>query len=224
MDNSTITSYKREDNQPNPLPFPDLSHLSKNSRIGRKLRRKAVDGWAKAERLATGRPAQSGPPIPNSEHTGHRRFFTLEQAHTGTIHSAINRQAKAEPKHRQAFALRAKGYTTKTIAAIVGYSRRHVRRVLAQPVKTLAERLAWAKRRIAAYVLESIGHKHSNHRMEGRDTGDIATDHRLRRAWIYSECLSCGRVAQDRRISVCPCGGRMRDFREIAHVSPGDGG
>ena len=220
MDYPSLTGYQREHNPP---PFPDLSNLSRTSRVGRKLRRKAVDAWATAERLATGRPAQSGPPIPHSEHTGQRRYYTLEQAHTGTVHSAINRQAKAEPRHRRAHKLKALGHTTKAIAAAVGYSRRHVRRILSQsqPIKTLAERLAWAKQRIANYALASIGHKHSSH-AEG-DTGGVPAAPKWRRVFAYSECPTCGRVSR-MRVGLCPCGGRMKHFREIAPVTSGDGG
>ena len=92
------------------------------SRIGRKARRKALDRHFKALRLLEGRPAKSGPPIPNSEKRGHREFYTLEQCRRGGRASGNTRRAKAAKRWREVELLSRRGQGIRQIAAVVGYS------------------------------------------------------------------------------------------------------
>ena len=151
--------------------YPDISRFGK-SRIGRKLARKAIDAYHKAQRLASGRLAQSGPPIPNSEKHGHREYFTLTQAVKGGVHSGFVRDRRAQPKHNRVRGLRAWGFTIRAIAEIVGYSMRHVRRILDTPRRTLAQRWADAKARLAR--LTGGGHEHSNQGGGGECGGTLS--------------------------------------------------
>ena len=102
--------------------FPDLSRLSPNSHLGRKLRRKAVDAYCVAHRQWQGRPAKSGPPVPNSEKHGRRDFYTLGEAKRGGIKSGVARRNKAAAKWRAVTILAKRGKGVRQIARIVGYS------------------------------------------------------------------------------------------------------
>ena len=97
------------------------------SRIGRKLFRKAVDAWAKATRRTN---PISGPPIPNSEKHGGRRFYTLRQAQLGGYHSGDRRRANALPTWLEMYRLRCLGLSLRAIARQVGRHASTVYRVL----------------------------------------------------------------------------------------------
>ena len=125
----------------NPPPvYPDVGRLG-SSRIGRKLRRKALDAYHIALRRYEGRPAKSGPPIPNSEKHGRREFFTLQQVHYANKRSQEVRQRKAAPKHREVIRLRRRGLTLAAIGECVGYT-------AARCCQVLKEHAAEAKRKL----------------------------------------------------------------------------
>ena len=110
------------DNSPPDAPaIPDVHRLG-SSRIGRKLVRKALDRYHTDLRQFEGRPAKSGPPIPNSEKRGHREFYTLEQARRGGRRSGETRRRNAEKKWREVATLKRRGFGIRQIARIVGYS------------------------------------------------------------------------------------------------------
>ena len=77
--------------------FPNLANLG-TSRIGKKLTRKALDAYYVALRRYEGKPAMSGPPIPNSEKLlGRREYYTLAQCRLGGHRSGETRRRKAQP-------------------------------------------------------------------------------------------------------------------------------
>ena len=117
------------DNTPDAPAFPDVDHLGK-SRIGRKLRRKALDRYHVALRRYEGRPAKSGPPIPNSEKHGHRVFYSVEQCRRGWLRSLQVRRANAQPKHDHCRRLRFAGRLLREISVIVGYSIAHISKIV----------------------------------------------------------------------------------------------
>lgn len=138
----TTTTYHTQLTVDNPLPSPpDLSSVSPNSRIGRKIIRKALDAYHVALRKATGRPAQSGPPIPNSEHKGKRNFYTLRSAVKGGIESGKSRRAKAAPWHKRAFDLARQGRGVRQIARELGKAPSTVSRVLRGIIRTACKLL-----------------------------------------------------------------------------------
>ena len=101
---------------------PGLDNHSRNSRTGRKMRRKIQDAHCVAERKRLGLPALAGPPIPNSEKNGRREYHTLQQVRYGNQRSQEVRQAKAAPKHREVIRLRKRGHTLAIIGEMVGYT------------------------------------------------------------------------------------------------------
>ena len=140
-----------------PIPFPDLSRLG-TSRIGRKLASKALDAYHVALRHAEGRPARSGPPIPNSEKRGRREYFTLEQVRYGNKKSLATRQLNAAPRHRAVKRLRAAGMTFRAIGEAIGYSAARCCQIVRQQAAE-AKRKAMDK---AAMLLNL--HSHHQHR------------------------------------------------------------
>ena len=112
-----------------PPVYPDVDSLG-TSRIGRKLRRKALDAYRVALRRYEGRPAKSGPPIPNSEKHGRREFYSMDQARRGWLRSLQVRQSEAKPKYDQCKRLRFAGRLLREIAEIVGYSIGHVSKIV----------------------------------------------------------------------------------------------
>ena len=86
------------DNQDAPV-VPNRSHFGR-SRVGRKALRKVLDAYHVALRRHEGRPAKSGPPIPNSEKHGRRSFYTLHQADYGRRKGLETRRRRAAPKRR----------------------------------------------------------------------------------------------------------------------------
>ena len=204
MDQTSMSSIKsiHETAIPdNPLA-PDVFHLGK-SRIGSKLARKALDAYHKAKRRVTGVRATYGPPVPNSEKHGRREYYIYFQTVKGGVHSGYVRNLRAQPKHKRVMSLRAWGFTIRAIAAIVGYSMRHVRRILHTPRRTLAQRWADAKARLAR--LTGGGHEHSSHRAGVR-------------VWEWSECRGCGRIALDRKQSRCCCGSGLPMSHHYGHL------
>ena len=109
--------------------FPDVASLG-TSRIGKRLIRKALDAYYVASRRYEGRPAKSGPPIPNSEKHGRREFYTLEQVRLGGIRSGATRQRQAQPRWNGVASLRRRGFGIRQIARIVGYSAGWVSRLI----------------------------------------------------------------------------------------------
>ena len=101
--------------------FPDIANLG-TSRIGKKLIRKALDAYYVASRRYEGRPAKSGPPIPNSEKRGRREYYTLEQVRLGGMRSGATRQRQAQPRWYDVASLRRRGFGIREISRIVGYS------------------------------------------------------------------------------------------------------
>ena len=99
----------------------DISRLGK-SRIARKLRRKAIDAHLKGRRAAMGEHPKSGPPIPRSEHSGQRQYYTLAQAQHGGRRSGAVRRSKAQRKWNEVLALHKRGFGIRQIARLVSYS------------------------------------------------------------------------------------------------------
>ena len=106
----------------NPPAYPDIDRLG-TSRIGRKLRRKTLDKYYTALRKYEGRPAKSGPPIPNSEKHGARRFYTMRQVRCGWERGLATRRRRAAPRHRLVrYLLNHTRLSYRLIGERVGYS------------------------------------------------------------------------------------------------------
>ena len=133
MSNPIIGDYS-------PTVKPDLGGVSRRSRIGRKARRKALDTYHRTERGQSGRPAKSGPPVPGSERTGRRTFYTLEQARIGGIRSGATRRFNARERHAKVRQLRAEGLSLRAIALVVGYSAATCSRILNGKIRTCLSR------------------------------------------------------------------------------------
>ena len=148
----------------NPSPdapaFPDVARLGK-SRIGKKLLRKALDAYYCALRRHEGRPAESGPPIPNSEKNGRREYWTLRQTVYGGRQSGKTRWNRAQPKWRKVETLRRRGFGIRQIARAVGYS--------AGWVSKLVKRLCPAVRRVFP--------EHVNHQTHEADPRPVWSIH-----------------------------------------------
>ena len=129
----------------NPPPDAlDVDRLGK-SRIGRKLRRKALDRYHSDLRRYEGRAAKTGPPIPNSEKRGRREFYTLDQERLGGRRSGVTRRRQAQPRWRQVMTLRRRGFGIRQIARAVGYTAgwvsKLVKRLMASPAKVFPEHI-----------------------------------------------------------------------------------
>ena len=111
--------------------IPTLPIPSPTSRTGRKSLRKSFDADCRRLRRQAGVPAVSGPPIPGSEHNGHRRFYTLEQCRQGQRLSAIARRDQALPRWLQIQTLHYRRHSLRDIARQVGLSSSQVHRVIA---------------------------------------------------------------------------------------------
>ena len=75
--------------------IPKLPIRRPTSRTGRKSLRKTFDADCRRLRREAGIPARTGPPIPGSEQTGHRRFYTLATMRRWGRLSGITRRDQA---------------------------------------------------------------------------------------------------------------------------------
>ena len=110
---------------------PPLPICRPTSRTGRKALQKTFDADCRRLRRESGAPALTGPPIPGSEHQGHRRFYTLEQCRRGARLSAIARRDQARPRWLQIQTLHYRRYSLRSIARQVDLSLSQVHRVVA---------------------------------------------------------------------------------------------
>ena len=111
---------------------PQLPIRRPTSRTGRKALRKTFDADCRRLRREAGVAAHTGPPIPGSERTGHRRFYTLDQCRRGARLSGIARRNQAMPRWTQIEALHYQGkHSLREIARQVGLSLSQVHRVVA---------------------------------------------------------------------------------------------
>ena len=110
---------------------PQLPIRRPTSRTGRKSMRKSFDADCRRLRREAGAPARTGPPIPGSEKTGHRRFYTLEQQQRGTYLSGISRKDQATPTWERIQQLHYRRCSIRAIARQVGLSGSQVHRVIA---------------------------------------------------------------------------------------------
>ena len=111
--------------------IPELPIRRPTSRTGRKSLRKSFDADCRRLRREAGAPARTGPPIPGSEKTGHRRFYTLEQQRRGTYLSGISRKDQATPTWERIQQLHYRRCSIRAIARQVGLSSSQVHRVIA---------------------------------------------------------------------------------------------
>ena len=109
---------------------PTLPIGRPTSRTGRKSLRKSFDADCKCLRRQAGVPARTGPPIPGSERTGHRRWYTLEQSRRGARLSGIARRDQAMPRWEQIQTLHYRRYSLRAIARRVGLGHAQVGRVV----------------------------------------------------------------------------------------------
>ena len=182
--------------------FPDVDRLGK-SRIGRKLHRKALDRYHADRRRYEGRPAKSGPPIPNSEKHGRREFYSLEQCRRGGRRSGEARRRKAAKKWREVCTLRHRGFGIRQIARIVGYSAawvsKLVKRLWSNPAEALTEhyhhqptRPLWASHGSRVLTLAVLYRRHSLERAS--EPGHQRPErNRLDRAFSRSQARIIGR-------------------------------
>ena len=110
--------------------IPELPIHRPTSRTGRKSLRKSFDADCKRLRREAHAPAVSGPPIPGSEQTGHRRFYTLNQCRQGGRLSGIARREQAMPRWQRIQTLHYRRNSLRAIAHQVGLSRSQVCRVV----------------------------------------------------------------------------------------------
>ena len=110
---------------------PQLPISRPTSRTGRKSLRKSFDADCKRLRREAGVPATSGPPIPGSEQTGHRRFYTLDQCRRGGRLSGIARRDQAATRWQRIQTLHYRRYSVRAIARQVGLGHTQVGRVVA---------------------------------------------------------------------------------------------
>ena len=111
--------------------LPQLPIRSSHSRAGRKALRNTFDADCRRLRREAGVPARTGPPIPGSERSGHRRFYTLEQCRRGGRLSGIARRDQAMPRWKQIQTLHYRRFSLRAIARQVGMSSTQVGRVVA---------------------------------------------------------------------------------------------
>ena len=110
---------------------PQMPIRRPTSHTGRKALRKTFDADCRRLRREAGAPALTGPPIPGSERTGHRRFYTLAQCRRGARLSGIARRDQAMPRWEQIQALHYRRLSLRAIARQVEMSVAQVHRVVA---------------------------------------------------------------------------------------------
>ena len=110
---------------------PQLPIRSPTSRVGKKSLRKSFDSDCRRLRKESRVPARTGPPIPGSERTGHRRFYTLDQCRRGARLSGIARRDQAMPRWEQIQALHYRRHSLRDISRQVEVSVAQVHRVVA---------------------------------------------------------------------------------------------
>ena len=110
--------------------IPKLPIRRPTARTSRKALRKSFDADCRRLRREAGIPARTGPPIPGSEQTGHRRFYTLEQCRRGARLSGIARRDQALPVWKRIQTLHYRRLSIRAIARQVGLSRSQVGRVV----------------------------------------------------------------------------------------------
>ena len=110
---------------------PELPIRRPTSRTGRKALRKTFDADCRRLRSEAGVPARTGPPIPGSERSGHRRFYTLEQCRRGARLSAIARRDQAIPRWERIQQLHYQRTSLRAIARQEGLGHAQVGRVVA---------------------------------------------------------------------------------------------
>ena len=110
---------------------PQLPIPAPTSRTGRKALRKSFDADCRRLRREAGVPAVSGPPIPGSEKSGHRRWRTLGQCRHGGRLSGVARKDQAMPRWEQIQLLHYRRYSLRAIARLVELSLSQVHRVVA---------------------------------------------------------------------------------------------
>ena len=110
---------------------PPLPIRSPKSRVGRKTLQKTFDADCRRLRREASAPARTGPPIPGSEHNGHRRFYTLEQCRHGGRLSGKARRDQAKPRWVHIQTLHYRGHSLRAISRQVGLSLSQVHRVVA---------------------------------------------------------------------------------------------
>ena len=120
-----------EDNGITLSDVPQLPIPAPTSRTGRKALRKSFDADCRRLRREAGVPARTGPPIPGSERSGHRRFYTLEQCRRGARLSAIARRDQAIPRWERIQQLHYQRTSLRAIARQVGLGHAQVGRVVA---------------------------------------------------------------------------------------------
>ena len=110
---------------------PELPIRRPTSRTGRKALQETFDADCRRLRREAGVPAVSGPPIPGSELTGHRRWRTLAECRHGGRLSGISRKDQAMPRWQRIQILHYRRYSVWAIARLVGLSHAQVGRVVA---------------------------------------------------------------------------------------------
>ena len=109
---------------------PQLPISRPTSRTGRKSLRKSFDSDCRRLRREAGVPAVSGPPIPGSEQTGHRRFYTLDQCRRGGRLSGVARRDQAMTRWQRIQQLHYRRHSLRAIARQVGLGHAQVGRVV----------------------------------------------------------------------------------------------
>ena len=119
-----------EDNGITLSNVPELPIRRPTSRTGRKALRKTFDADCRRLRREAGVPARTGPPIPGSERTGHRRFYTLEQCRKGGLLHGIARRDQAMPRWERIQQLHYQRNSLRAIARQVGLGHAQVGKVV----------------------------------------------------------------------------------------------
>ena len=170
---STHTSLHQRRIVDNAPAFPDLSGLGR-SRVGRKLARKAIDGYYVTLRRHQRRPALSGPPIVNSEKAGHRRYYTLQQCDYGRRKGLETRRRKAAPKHKAVdHLLNHTHYSYRRIGELVGYT---------------GARICQLAKQFRSAAVEALN-LHINHQTQDSDTSVSPAPRNLTLMLLYSHQL-----------------------------------
>ena len=110
---------------------PQLPIPAPTSRTGRKALRKSFDADCRRLRREAGVPARTGPPIPGSEKSGHRRWRTLGQCRHGGRLSGVARRDQAMTRWERIQQLHYRRYSLRAIARLVGLGHTQVGRVVA---------------------------------------------------------------------------------------------
>ena len=110
---------------------PQLPIPTPTSRTGKKTLRKSFDADCRRLRRQAGVPARTGPPIPGSEKTGYRRWYTLEQCRRGGRLSGIARRDQAMARWIQIQTFHYRRHSLRAIARQVGLSLAQVQRIVA---------------------------------------------------------------------------------------------